>query len=239
MVHVIDSTGAACMCNSDTRTTEAEQRFALIEKRLRDVVTQSLRSDSYSLAAFLQELESVLQQFNTAHSAPVHSELSSEFVKALRAPITVDSKGCLCVALQDSPFHRLLLHAVCQYYGLHSKSVSSSSGTSSNSSGSSDKGKTVRIKPLTKTANKVTDSSSSSGMSLCEFVRCTKVLQRKHDRENRAALATYANSTVPTATTAASSTTSGSHSKSKTATASANAVSDLTRSAARILIRAS
>jgi hypothetical protein len=197
-------------------------------------VTQSLRSDSYSLAAFLQELETVLQRFITAHTAPVHTQLSAEFVTALRAPITVDSKGCLCVALQDSPFHRLLLHAVCQYYGLHSKSVSSSS-----SSSSSDKGKTMRIKPLAKTALKITgSSSSSSGMSLCEFVCCTKVRQSKHDRENRAALATYANSAAPTAT-ATTSSNSNSFSKSRSANASVSAVNDLTRSAARILIRAS
>jgi hypothetical protein len=228
-------------CASNTVTTEAEQRFALIEKRLRDVVTQALRSDSYSLGAFLQELETVLQQFLAAHTAPVHTELSPEFAKALRAPISVDSKGCLCVALQDSPFHRLLLHAVCQYYGLHSKSVSSSNSSSSSSSSGSDKQKTVRIKPPAKTAAGIVTSSSCScsSMSLCEFVRCTKVQQSKHDRENRAELATYANTTAATTAAAASTSTNSSSSKSRSANAAVNAVSDLTRSAARILIRAS
>eukprot|EP01034_Spumella_vulgaris_P022416 gene22416-28540_t len=39
--------------------------------------------------------------------------------------MTVNSSGGVEVSLQDSPFHRLLLHATCQFYGMKSKSVQS------------------------------------------------------------------------------------------------------------------
>ena len=59
------------------------------------------------------------------NNAPPAQLIPSELALALSEPLrrtTEDDVTYMVVSLQDSAFHRLLLHATCQFYGLKSKS---------------------------------------------------------------------------------------------------------------------
>jgi hypothetical protein len=97
---------------------EAETSWFQIENRLRSVVVRTLEKDEFCL--FVRALEAVIMYFLEENDAPQHSLVPPALARMLARPITMSS-GSVTVALRDSSFHRLLLHAVCQFYGLHSK----------------------------------------------------------------------------------------------------------------------
>eukprot|EP00904_Undaria_pinnatifida_P012368 jgi/Undpi1/8261/HiC_scaffold_25.g10731.m1 len=110
----------------------AEQRFLLVERRLRDIVVRALRSSA--LLDFMVGLEDLLEGFAQGGNSP--ADMPPALRSALRAKPTVErgvglghsASATLLVPLGPSPFHRLLLHALCQYQMLRSKSEETSGG---------------------------------------------------------------------------------------------------------------
>jgi hypothetical protein len=95
---------------------EAEKAWMQMETRLRNVVVRSLANEE--LCYFVRAIELVLLYFIAQSGAPPHvpDALSSR----LELPLEICAAS-LVVTLKDSSFHRLLLHAACQFYGLKSK----------------------------------------------------------------------------------------------------------------------
>ncbi|CAN0232546.1 unnamed protein product [Ectocarpus sp. 12 AP-2014] len=111
---------------------DAEERFLLVERRLRDIVVRALRNSA--LVGFLEGLETLLGEFTQTKQIP--TEMPPALRSALASPPKVEVRkeagksseagagATLLVPLGPSPFHRLLLHALCQYQKLRSKSES-------------------------------------------------------------------------------------------------------------------
>ncbi|CAN0528798.1 unnamed protein product, partial [Ectocarpus sp. 8 AP-2014] len=113
---------------------DAEERFLLVERRLRDIVVRALRNPA--LVGFLEGLETLLEKFTQTKQIP--AEIPSALRSALASPPKVEVRkeagksagkpagkpseagagATLLVPLGPSPFHRLLLHALCQYQKL-------------------------------------------------------------------------------------------------------------------------
>ncbi|KAG5192352.1 hypothetical protein JKP88DRAFT_351961 [Tribonema minus] len=164
-----------------THWEDAEERFARIPKRLRDVVTQSLHGAT--LRAYVAAVEATLLYFITARALPPTTP--DPLAEALRTPLQLQAgpKGGarLGVALHDSPFHRLLLHAACQYHGLLSKSDAEQGGVKTvyvslagGGGGGSGGGGGVAV--------------AAAAVSMCAFVEATRVAQSEADRLRRAQL---------------------------------------------------
>ncbi|CAM9738051.1 unnamed protein product [Scytosiphon promiscuus] len=113
---------------------DAEERFLLVERRLRDIVVKALRSSA--LLTFVEGLESLLEGFSQGKAAPTNmppglrSALASlpTVEDAAAVPEAKGGSATLLVPLGPSPFHRLLLHALCQYRKLRSRSEETSHG---------------------------------------------------------------------------------------------------------------
>ena len=97
---------------------EAEVAWYQIENRLRAIVVRSLQTAEFCY--FVRALEAVLLLFLIQGDAPEISLVPEVLSANLEQPIERSGKSLL-IALKDSSFHRLLLHAACQFYGLRSK----------------------------------------------------------------------------------------------------------------------
>lgn len=95
---------------------EAEKAWLQMETRLRNVVVRSLSNEE--LCYFVRAMELVLLYFIAQNDVPPHVPVALS--SRLELPLEVCSAS-LTVTLKDSSFHRLLLHAACQFYGLKSK----------------------------------------------------------------------------------------------------------------------
>lgn len=97
----------------------AEEAWFGCEKKIRTVISQTLQSMKKKTIMAIEELEHILLKA---------IDLKGKFEKTglqsvPNSSITLDKSGNLIFMLQDSSFHRLLLHGVCQFYGVHSKSI--------------------------------------------------------------------------------------------------------------------
>ncbi|CAM9265940.1 unnamed protein product [Ectocarpus sp. 12 AP-2014] len=157
---------------------DAEERFLLVERRLRDIVVRALRNPA--LVGFVKGLETLLGEFTQTQQTP--TEMPSALRSALASPPKVEVRkearksseaaagATLLVPLGPSPFHRLLLHALCQYQKLRSKSEES------------NRGRIVRVMIPTSTSTSTSTSASTSGTAfaapnapLTEFVLRTRL----------------------------------------------------------------
>ena len=92
-----------------------------VDKKLRNVVPAAINQDGY--AKFVAGLETIVYYFLERDQAPPPVMVVKEVQEVLLEPIkVVNSKLNIC--LKDSAFHRILLHAVCQFHELISKSES-------------------------------------------------------------------------------------------------------------------
>ncbi|CAK4484389.1 unnamed protein product [Aphanomyces euteiches] len=117
--------------------TEAENMFTRVDKRARSILLATFTS----MQEYVEAVELVVVHFVQWNEAP--SDISPMLLNWLAAPMTVETltpmvreakaastrmkpskhkETVLVLPLADSPFHRLLIHATCQFYGLHSKS---------------------------------------------------------------------------------------------------------------------
>ena len=97
---------------------QAETAWYQIEHRLRAVVVRSFEKEEFCL--FVQALEAVLLFFLSQGKAPASHLIPEALSVQLEVPLDV-SDSSLSIVLKNSSFHRLLLHAACQFYGLRSK----------------------------------------------------------------------------------------------------------------------
>lgn len=99
---------------------EAEIAWLNVEKRLRSVLFRSLlNSEQFRL--YVEALEIVILSFLETETLPDHSIVPVALSNCLLNPMRMTSSGGIELSLNDSPFHRLLLHATCQFYGIKSK----------------------------------------------------------------------------------------------------------------------
>lgn len=111
----------------------AEICWIRLEKRLRAIVIRTL--DNLNMCLFVQALESVLMFLIERGIAPPASITPRVLLDMIDSPIyclgsnidddstvTCAHTNTLVISLKDSSFHRLLLHATAQFYGLRSKS---------------------------------------------------------------------------------------------------------------------
>lgn len=97
---------------------QAETAWYQIEHRLRAVVVRSFEKEEFCL--FVQALEAVLMFFLSQGDTPANHLIPEALTQQLEIPLDV-SDSSLLIVLKNSSFHRLLLHAACQFYGLRSK----------------------------------------------------------------------------------------------------------------------
>lgn len=129
---------------------EGELSWLRVQKRLRSVVDRAVQQDlsgrsgddglSGGAVEFLASMEAVVWCFMETGCAPPEAALPAGLASALLRPLEIthntapgseaDTRAVLSVVLQDSPYHRLLLHALVQFHGLHSKSSGESDGRS-------------------------------------------------------------------------------------------------------------
>ncbi|ETW09962.1 hypothetical protein H310_00379 [Aphanomyces invadans] len=122
-----------------TDWTEADDMFTRVDKRARSILLSSF----VSMQEFIEAVESFVVHFVQWNEVQSANVLSPRLTSWLAAPMTIDivtpmvrdakaagtrskpakhSETVLVVPLLESPFHRLLIHATCQFYGLNSKS---------------------------------------------------------------------------------------------------------------------
>lgn len=133
-----DAAGCCTRRFAGGKWEDAEERFLLVERRLRDIVVRGLRNST--VLSFVVGLEILLETFARDHKALTPVDLPAALATALAAHPTVELElvasgsskerlaPTLSVPLGPSPFHRLLLHALCQYRRLRSKSEETASG---------------------------------------------------------------------------------------------------------------
>ncbi|OQS06012.1 hypothetical protein THRCLA_20466, partial [Thraustotheca clavata] len=118
---------------------EAEEMFMRIDQRARTILSKSFES----MVAYIEAIEDVIVHFvkwneviSTIEIAPfLASMLSGEMSVVETTPLVRETRAAssrtrpskhkdtvLLLPLVESSYHRLLIHAVCQFYGLHSKS---------------------------------------------------------------------------------------------------------------------
>lgn len=99
---------------------DAELAWLNVEKRLRSVLFRSLLN-SEQFRSYVESLEIVILSFLETDTLLDHSAVPLPLSSCLLRPMVVNTSGAVELSLQDSPFHRLLLHATCQFYGMKSK----------------------------------------------------------------------------------------------------------------------
>jgi hypothetical protein len=88
------------------KRASAETRFRRLPKRLRELLVKSIRN--ITLLSIIQGLEVLLESGDSSEIETVISQPVEHFGERID------------VWLKDSPFYRLLLHALCQFYELKS-----------------------------------------------------------------------------------------------------------------------
>jgi len=103
---------------------DAEESFLKIEKRLRSVIGVAC-AKSAQVLHLLQSIETVVLFAALFRIALPLDLVGADLQCYLLTSPEMDSDGQLRLPLKDSAFHRLLVHGVCQFYGLKSKSTMS------------------------------------------------------------------------------------------------------------------
>jgi hypothetical protein len=108
----------SCRKTTQGEWETAEIAWLRVEKKIRAIISQTL----------VRTLK-VMEEIQTVLFCAVAMKMSDKPYETSCLPSVADSSvlsdksGNLVFDLQDSSFHRLLLHGVCQFYGLHSKSM--------------------------------------------------------------------------------------------------------------------
>ena len=123
----------------------AEFAWLKVEKRLRTILLQALHTGGKEAQEFILAIENMLLCLETGDStsltpspaaehffshpprlvqpsSPVYSREDNKNEDSEAVMVVNLSSPQLIISLKDSPFHRLLLHATCQFHHMHSKS---------------------------------------------------------------------------------------------------------------------
>ncbi|KAG7384038.1 hypothetical protein PHYPSEUDO_003008 [Phytophthora pseudosyringae] len=100
---------------------DAEQMFTRVDRRARTLMLRSFNS----FAPFIEAVEYVILHFIQWREVPSELEVAAPLFRMLKHPIELmkasEKDVRLILPLLDSAFHRLLIHSVCQFYGLRSR----------------------------------------------------------------------------------------------------------------------
>ncbi|TDH68442.1 hypothetical protein CCR75_005838 [Bremia lactucae] len=99
----------------------AEKMFARVDRRARTLMLRSFNS----FASFIEAVECVVLHFIQWREVPSELEVARPLLRMLKHPIEVTNdvgtSVRLILPLLDSAFHRLIIHSVCQFYGVRSR----------------------------------------------------------------------------------------------------------------------
>ena len=108
----------------------AEFAWTMVEKRLRTVALRAISNpDTQIFVSVIEEILLESNSFEISKSTIMNIKIPDEIKHLFAGPAKLmppkpnDKKTALTlvIALVDSPFHRLLLHTICQFHGCHSK----------------------------------------------------------------------------------------------------------------------
>ncbi|EEY64193.1 uncharacterized protein PITG_02732 [Phytophthora infestans T30-4] len=143
---------------------DAEQMFTRVDRRAR---TLMLRSFS-SFALFIEAVEYVVLYFIQWREVPSELEIATPLFRMLKHPIELmkanEKDVRLILPLLDSAFHRLIIHSVCQFYGVRSRTEA-------------NRRLNTKIMVLKSPKRKFL-ADDAAQISLCEFIRETRIAQR-------------------------------------------------------------
>lgn len=114
------STTLSCRQRRKDEWQAAEFAFFNMEKKIRNVITKGLNDQAHVI---MEEMENLL--IAVGHSNDLECKLNLQSIPG--STIVRDKDKNLIFELQQ-PYHRLLLHGVCQFYSIKSKSIISKSG---------------------------------------------------------------------------------------------------------------
>lgn len=100
---------------------EAEIMFARIDRRARHLILRSFKS----FEEYIEAIEYCVLHFVQWREVPSEVEVADSLQRYLLHPMEIGTFGGndirLCLPLVDSAFHRLIVHSICQFYGVRSK----------------------------------------------------------------------------------------------------------------------
>ncbi|CEG38342.1 hypothetical protein L916_18722 [Plasmopara halstedii] len=141
---------------------DAEQMFTRVDRRARTLMLRSFNS----FAPFIEAVEYVVLHFIQWREVPSELEVAAPLTRMLKHPIELiqasENDVRLILPLLDSAFHRLIVHSVCQFYGVRSRTES-----------------TCRLNTkimILKSPRKFCPVTNVC--SLCEFIRETRIARR-------------------------------------------------------------
>ncbi|CAI5743559.1 unnamed protein product [Hyaloperonospora brassicae] len=152
-------------CNRrNDKWSDAEQMFTRVDRRARTLLLRSL----HSLAPFIEAVECVVLHFIQWREVPSEVEIAAPLLCMLKHPMEL-VKVCekdvrLIIPLLDSAFHRLIIHSVCQFYGVRSRTEV-------------NRRLNTKIMVL-KSPKKRSSDEDLAQISLCDFIRETRVARR-------------------------------------------------------------
>lgn len=156
---------------------EAEYMFSRMDRRARALLSKSL----LSFKPFLEATEHATLHFIKWQEAPSDLELMPALCKMLVSPLETTESAlsvkCLRIPLVNSSFHRLMVHALCQFYGLHSK-TEQIEGRSSKA--------IVILQPHTEKLEK----ENCTNISLCRFLLETRFPDHENNQQDSMELVT-------------------------------------------------
>uniref|UniRef100_M4BNN1 R3H domain-containing protein n=1 Tax=Hyaloperonospora arabidopsidis (strain Emoy2) TaxID=559515 RepID=M4BNN1_HYAAE len=143
---------------------DAEQMFTRVDRRARTLILRSLTS----LAPFIEAVECVVLHFIQWREVPSELEIAAPLFHMLKHPIEL-VKVCekdvrLVMPLLDSAFHRLIIHSVCQFYGVRSRTEANRRLNTK-----------VMVLKSPKTRSLADDLAQ---ISMCDFIRETRLARR-------------------------------------------------------------
>ncbi|CAI5707001.1 unnamed protein product [Peronospora farinosa] len=100
---------------------DAELLFTRVDRRARTLMLRSFNS----FAPFIEAVEYVILHFIQWQEVPSELEVAAPLFRVLKHPIELmkasEKDVRLILPLLDSAFHRLIIHSVCQFYGIRSR----------------------------------------------------------------------------------------------------------------------
>ncbi|KAF4323555.1 hypothetical protein BBO99_00003123 [Phytophthora kernoviae] len=151
----------ASRCRRKDEWNDAEQMFSRVDRRARTLMLRSF----HSFAPFIEAVEYVVLHFIQWREVPSELEVATPLFRMLKHPIELLRVGekdvRLVLPLLDSAFHRLIIHSVCQFYSVRSRTEA-------------NRRLNTKIMVL-KSPKKKFSAEELALNSLCEFIRETRI----------------------------------------------------------------
>lgn len=151
-------------CRRKDEWNDAEQMFTRVDRRARTLMLRSFNA----FAPFIEAVEYVVLHFIQWREVPSELEVAAPLFRMLKHPIELlrasEKDVRLVLPLLDSAFHRLIIHSVCQFYGVRARTEA-------------NRRLSTKIMVL-KSPKKKFSADELAQNSLCEFIRETRIPRR-------------------------------------------------------------